>query len=61
MDITKKIILTLSIDECNLVMKGLSKLSIEEAGYTYSNIDRCIKEQLKPAEEKKNGTENKAD
>ena len=57
MDITKKIVLTLTIDECNLVMKGLSKLSIEEAGYTYSNIDKCIKEQLKPKEEKSDGTE----
>ena len=57
MDITKKIVLILTIDECNLVMKGLSKLSIEEAGYTYSNIDRIIKEQLKPMEDKSNGTE----
>jgi len=57
MDITKKIVLILTIDECNLVMKGLSKLSIEEAGYTHSNIDRIIKEQLKPMEDKSNGTE----
>jgi len=57
MDITKKIVITLSIDECNSVMKGLSKLTIEEAGYLYGNVDKQIKEQLKPMEEKPNGTE----
>jgi len=57
MDITKKIVITLSIDECNSVMKGLSKLTIEEAGYLYGNVDKQIKEQLKPMEDKSNGTE----
>lgn len=57
MDITKKIVITLSIDECNSVMKGLSKLTIEEAGYLYGNVDKQIKEQLKPQEEKTDGTE----
>ena len=57
MDITKKIVITLTIDECNVIMKGLSKLTIEEAGYLYGNVDKQIKEQLKPMEDKSNGTE----
>lgn len=56
MDITKKIVITLTIDECNLLMKGMSKLTIEEAGYLYGNVDNQIKEQLKPVEEKPDNT-----
>jgi len=57
MDITKKIVLTLSLDECNVVRKGLTKLTIEEAINTLITMDGQVQEQLKPQEEKTDGTE----
>ena len=57
MDITKKIVLTLSLDECNVVRKGLTKLTIEEAMNTLITMDGQVQEQLKPQEEKTDGTE----
>ena len=57
MDISKKIVLTLSLDECNVVRKGLTKLTIEEAMNTLITMDGQVQEQLKPQEEKTDGTE----
>lgn len=57
MDITKKIVLTLSIEECNVVRKGLTKLTIEEAMPTLITMDNQVQEQIKPQEEKSDGTE----
>ena len=57
MDITKKIVLTLSIEECNVVRKGLTKLTIEEAMQTLITMDNQVQEQIKPQEEKSDGTE----
>ena len=57
MDISKKIVLTLSLDECNVVRKGLTKLTIEEAMNTLITMDGQAQEQLKPQEEKTDGTE----
>lgn len=57
MDITKKIVLTLSIEECNVIRKGLTKLTIEEAMPTLITMDNQVQEQLKPKEEKSDGTE----
>ena len=57
MDITKKIVLTLSIDECNVIRKGLTKLTIEEAMQTLITMDNQVQEQIKPQEEKSDGTE----
>ena len=57
MDITKKIVLTLSIEECNVIRKGLTKLTIEEAMQTLITMDNLVREQLKPQEEKTDGTE----
>ena len=57
MDITKKIVLTLSIEECNVIRKGLTKLTIEEAMQTLITMDNQVQEQLKPKEEKSDGTE----
>ena len=57
MDITKKIVLTLSIEECNVIRKGLTKLTIEEAMPTLITMDNQVKEQIKPKEEKSDGTE----
>ena len=57
MDITKKIVLTLSIEECNVLRKGLTKLTIEEAMPTLITMDNQVQEQLKPMEEKSDGTE----
>ena len=57
MDITKKIVLTLSVEECNVLRKGLTKLTIEEAMQTLITMDNQVQEQLKPKEEKSDGTE----
>ena len=57
MDITKKIVLTLSIEECNVVRNGLTKLTIEEAMQTLITMDNQVQEQIKPQEEKSDGTE----
>ena len=57
MDITKKIVLTLSIEECNVVRKGLTKLTIEEAMPTLVTMDNQVQEQIKTQEEKSDGTE----
>ena len=57
MDITKKIVLTLSIEECNVIRKGLTQLTIEEAMPTLITMDNQVQEQLKPAEEKSDGAE----
>jgi|WetSurMetagenome_2_1015567.scaffolds.fasta_scaffold24775_2 hypothetical protein len=58
MDITRGIVLTLTIDECNVLRKGLTKLTIEEAMGTLMSLDGQVQEQLKPKEEKPDGTEN---
>jgi len=57
MEITKKIVLTLSVEECNVLRKGLTKLTIEEAMQTLITMDNQVQEQLKPQEEKTDGTE----
>ena len=57
MDISKKIVLTLSIEECNVIRKGLTKLTIEEAMPTLITMDNQVQEQIKPKEEKSDGTE----
>ena len=61
MDIQKKILLTLTIDECNVMRKGLTKLTIEEAINTLMTMDEQVKEQLKPEEKKTDGIESKSD
>jgi len=55
MDIKKKIVLTLSVEECNVLRKGLTKLTIEEAMQTLITMDNQVREQLKPQEENNNG------
>ena len=61
MDITKKIVLTFTIDECNVIRKGLTKLTIEEAMDTLISMDKQVQEQIKPKEGTQDGTKNKTD
>ena len=60
MDIKKKIVLTLSLEECNIIKLSLAKsvgLSWEQVNPVICEFDKQVMEQLKPAEEKSDGAE----
>ena len=57
MDIKKKIVLTLSIEECNVVKAGLLELPGKICNPVLAVMDKQVMEQLKPAEEKSDGAE----
>jgi hypothetical protein len=60
MDITKKLVLTLSIEECDTIVKALAKstgMSWEQINPVICDFDEQVKKQLKPTEEKIDGTE----
>jgi hypothetical protein len=56
MDITKKIVLTLSVEECNIIKFALAKcigLTWEQVNPVICDFDKQIIDQLKPKEEEK--------
>ena len=57
MDITKKIVLTFSVEECNVIKSGLLELPGKICNPVISVMDKQVMEQLKPAEEKSDGAE----
>ena len=57
MDITKKIVLTFSIEECNVVKAGLLELPGKICNPVLAVMDKQVMEQLKPVEEKSDGAE----
>ncbi len=57
MDITKKIVLTFSVEECNVIKSGLLELPGKICNPVLAVMDKQVMEQLKPAEEKSDGAE----
>ena len=57
MDITKKLVLTFSIEECNVIKSGLLELPGKICNPVIEVMDKQVMEQLKPAEEKSDGAE----
>lgn len=58
MDIKKKLVITLSIEECNVIKLSLAKsvgLSWEQVNPVICEFDKQVMEQLKPVEEKSDG------
>jgi hypothetical protein len=55
MDITKKIVLTFSVEECNIIKSGLLELPGKTCNPVISVMDKQVMEQLKPTEEKSDG------
>jgi len=56
MDITKKVVLTLSIDECNIMKQGLLELPGKVCNPVIAVMDKQVYEQLNPEKEVSNGT-----
>ena len=57
MDITKKLVLTFSVEECNVIKSGLLELPGKICNPVIEVMDKQVMEQLKPAEEKSDGAE----
>lgn len=57
MDIAKKIVLTFSVEECNIIKEGLLELPGKICNPVIVVMDKQVMEQLKPQEEKIDGTE----
>ena len=60
MDIKKKLVITLSIEECDVIVKALAKstgMSWEQINPVICDFDKQVQEQLNPKEEKTDGVE----
>ena len=59
MDITKKLVLTFSVEECNVIKSGLLELPGKICNPVIAVMDRQVMEQLKPTD-KREVTDDKA-
>ena len=59
MDITKKLVLTFSIEECNVIKSGLLELPGKICNPVIAVMDKQVMEQLKPTD-KREVTDDKA-
>ena len=57
MDITKKLVLTFSVEECNVIKSGLLELPGKICNPVIAVMDEQVMEQINPQEEKIDGTE----